>query len=687
MLAGNADEVTAAITARLGLSYEHFTKCVVLPQGEFARFLHDKPAARQDLLVSLLDLGVYERMAALAGERASAAKSGISVLEGRLHDVSMATPEAVAAAAARVEQLSGLVAALDAAMPEIAALDDEVGAIATDIERVAADVALLSAVAVPRGLAKLHDRLTASVVALERAGVEVTAAEAACAASELALTQLGDRATLVRWSDAHDRGAGLRERRVKGEVVVSERRADAAAAIEVVAVATSALDAAPRGRGGDGGGAPRARGACRSRRWCRLPGLPAACRDRSARESTGGNGQDKVGAREGRARGQSGQRGAGRSRQGARGRAESALANLDVELADVDQLLAGSPEPDEVRRLLAAHTKVSADVEAHRAALVDARAKHAAALADRETLSGEEADARAAYDDARDSLAPLKPPSRRGRSAAVLDEWTALVEWAALEAESRSASVRELEHAARTVAERREARMADLASRCVAAELEVLIGREPSSVHVKHSAVRARTTTRSWLGPRLRRRLRAELVEVERQRELAHGLALHLNANHFEKWLLDEAMTALADGATDLLRTLSGDQYSLRVDAKNGSFVVVDHRNADEVRSARTLSGGETFLASLALALALADRIAMLAARGSARLESIFLDEGFGSLDPDTLDVVASAIEELGATGRLVGVVSHVAELAERLPVRYEVRRAGNASTVERIDR
>jgi exonuclease SbcC len=181
--------------------------------------------------------------------------------------------------------------------------------------------------------------------------------------------------------------------------------------------------------------------------------------------------------------------------------------------------------------------------------------------------------------------------------------------------------------------------------------------------------------------------MRVELAAVEAERELAHGLALHLNAAHFEKWLLDEAMTALADGATDLLRTLSGDQYSLRVDPKNGSFVVVDHRNADEIRSARTLSGGETFLASLALALALADRIASLAARGAARLESIFLDEGFGTLDPDTLDVVASAIEELGASGRLVGVASHAAELAERLPVRFEVRRSGNASTVERIDR
>jgi exonuclease SbcC len=76
-----------------------------------------------------------------------------------------------------------------------------------------------------------------------------------------------------------------------------------------------------------------------------------------------------------------------------------------------------------------------------------------------------------------------------------------------------------------------------------------------------------------------------------------------------------------------------------------------------------------------------------MAANGAARLESMFLDEGFGTLDADTLDVVTTAIEELGASGRLVGVVSHVEDLAERLPVRFEVSRAGNASTIERVDR
>ena len=87
----------------------------------------------------------------------------------------------------------------------------------------------------------------------------------------------------------------------------------------------------------------------------------------------------------------------------------------------------------------------------------------------------------------------------------------------------------------------------------------------------------------------------------------------------------------------------------------------------------RTLSGGETFQASLALALALSSQISALAAAGAARLDSIFLDEGFGTLDAETLDVVATTLETLAQGERMVGVVTHVTALAERVPVRFRV--------------
>ena len=162
-------------------------------------------------------------------------------------------------------------------------------------------------------------------------------------------------------------------------------------------------------------------------------------------------------------------------------------------------------------------------------------------------------------------------------------------------------------------------------------------------------------------------------------------LGLHLGTRRFEQWLLNRALAQLVADASVRLRELSSHAYSLEVD-ESGAFQVVDHRNADELRSARTLSGGETFLASLALALSLADHVAHLATGTSARLDALFLDEGFGTLDPDALDVVAAALEELGAAGRMVGLISHVRELAERMPVRFEIRRTAATSTVERVD-
>ena len=102
-------------------------------------------------------------------------------------------------------------------------------------------------------------------------------------------------------------------------------------------------------------------------------------------------------------------------------------------------------------------------------------------------------------------------------------------------------------------------------------------------------------------------------------------------------------------------------------------------------RDTSTLSGGETFQASLALALALSDQLATLAAGGRTTLDSIFLDEGFGTLDPDALEIVAGTLENLAQGNRMVGVVTHVAALADRVPVRFEVSRDSRTSTIERV--
>jgi exonuclease SbcC len=155
-----------------------------------------------------------------------------------------------------------------------------------------------------------------------------------------------------------------------------------------------------------------------------------------------------------------------------------------------------------------------------------------------------------------------------------------------------------------------------------------------------------------------------------------------LRNDAFRNWLLDEVFAALVSGANRSLADLTKGQYSL--DMSGRDFEVIDNFNAGNRRSVKTLSGGETFLVSLALALSLADQVAE-SSMGTAQLDSIFLDEGFGTLDADTLEVVANVINELGASGKMVGIVTHVAELAEQMPKRYEVRKGASTAVIEEV--
>ena len=112
---------------------------------------------------------------------------------------------------------------------------------------------------------------------------------------------------------------------------------------------------------------------------------------------------------------------------------------------------------------------------------------------------------------------------------------------------------------------------------------------------------------------------------------------------------------------------------SSRRDARVGLGLAVLDRHTGRERSPSTLSGGETFYTSLSLALGLADVV--VAQAGGAQLDTLFIDEGFGSLDPDTLDDVMAVIDELRGNGRVVGIVSHVPDLKERISERLSVRR------------
>jgi exonuclease SbcC len=107
---------------------------------------------------------------------------------------------------------------------------------------------------------------------------------------------------------------------------------------------------------------------------------------------------------------------------------------------------------------------------------------------------------------------------------------------------------------------------------------------------------------------------------------------------------------------------------------------VVDRDMADELRAARSLSGGERFLVSLSLALALSG----LEGRSSF-VDTLFIDEGFGSLDQETLDIALDALESLHSRGRKVAVITHVAAMIDRIVVQVRVEKLGGGHSVVRL--
>ncbi len=152
-------------------------------------------------------------------------------------------------------------------------------------------------------------------------------------------------------------------------------------------------------------------------------------------------------------------------------------------------------------------------------------------------------------------------------------------------------------------------------------------------------------------------------------------------------YVLAYRLAQVVAAANERLDRMSDRRYTLEHTGRRGagetrgglSLVVRDDWSG-EARDPATLSGGETFVVSLALALGLADVVTQEA--GGADLDTLFVDEGFGALDAATLDDVMDTLDSLRDGGRVVGVVSHVAEMRDRIPTQLIVAKARSGSTV-----
>ena len=398
-------------------------------------------------------------------------------------------------------------------------------------------------------------------------------------------------------------------------------------------------------------------------------------------------------------------------------------ANADVAAGELAQVAVAGLEA-RVSELSAEQAEVGAELIALAESLAGAQAQAAHAVADLEAREAQVAAGRGTYGSVRERTAALvsSAASLEAQSASVLELSQGLAHLASavdradgeatragfvdlVDARSALLASAELERLERAVAEWEES-VATARTQLDSAGLRAVAGVDPgraaqavalATAELQRVELAARTAQdEATVARRQRERFAERLSEVqasaaERAELAASGeelVALDQYARGMAgsprmslvtfvlRYWFEQVVTA----ANVRLESMSAGKYELlrideaaRKDARVGLGLAVLDRHTGRERSPGTLSGGETFYTSLALALGLADVV--VAQAGGAQLDTLFIDEGFGSLDPDTLDDVMGVIDDLRGNGRVIGIVSHVPELKERIAERLTVRR------------
>ncbi|MEU4159877.1 SMC family ATPase [Actinoplanes sp. NPDC026670] len=697
VLAGTPAEMDAAVLDAVGLPYEQFTSCVVLPQGQFADFLHAKPATRQQILVNLLGLHVYEEVQVKAAERGKDAEAKLTVVEQQLGALEDATDEAVGQAAAELERMRELTAAVEAAVPGLRAAREAEVAASDARDAVDAELAALGSVRAPDGLDEAAGAVAAARESADRAAAEVQAAEEAEEKVRGELATAGDPGQLRVALDRHTELGRLIEQEewFAGKVSVADvEHRDTQAAAELAHAQNLGAqqlleqarqdyrDAQQRDRAAALRGHLTAGDACPV---CEqtvgvVPEVPRESAVRLAEEA-GNVAREEAESAQARWRERDAiARNAAFDLERKRGQYEHHLTRL----AEVRKAVEALPGVESLQQRLAELGALQHRLEDSGTAVRGAREALRAAQSVVRSAEERQRTAWRTFDSARDGLARFGPPPADREDLA--GAWCTLVGWAAGEHGRRLAARDEAESKVAAAHQQTVRARAGIVDLFTAAGAPGPASADEAGL-IRAAAVTAERAGAAWQRLTERReQARAALEQRDallRASRVAKSLAGHLRANNFERWLLEEALDLLVDGASRILRELTGGQYELM--HEKGEFFVVDHHDAGLRRGVRTLSGGETFQASLALALALSEQLAGMSTT-AASLESIVLDEGFGTLDAATLDVVAATLENLAARGdRMVGLVTHVHALAERVPVRFEVHKDARTAHVERV--
>ena len=177
-----------------------------------------------------------------------------------------------------------------------------------------------------------------------------------------------------------------------------------------------------------------------------------------------------------------------------------------------------------------------------------------------------------------------------------------------------------------------------------------------------------------------KKELEEKMKKIEEEQSIYDTIISDLVSNRLPEYILTTVMDTLFEKASENLGILTQGRYTLALDERD-NIVVLDMRNGGEKRSVETLSGGETFAASLALSISLRDLV-----QGNGILDTFFIDEGFGALDNETRAKVIEVLGALSGTGKLIGIITHVEDLAMNFPLGFRIKKMQDGSEVEIIN-
>ncbi|MBO0440435.1 AAA family ATPase [Candidatus Enterococcus ikei] len=218
------------------------------------------------------------------------------------------------------------------------------------------------------------------------------------------------------------------------------------------------------------------------------------------------------------------------------------------------------------------------------------------------------------------------------------------------------------------------------------AELTALIQAKEATYYQQQEKIQA--------NEKIQKQVKDLIASIEKQWEKVtalHQLTATVNGDNprktsLERYVLQTYLEEVLKVANQRLGLLTNNRYQFELNQDSGSYknqtgleINVYDDNAGSSRSAHTLSGGESFIAALALALSLAEVIQEQA--GGVLIEALFIDEGFGSLDEEALEMAMEALETIENEGRMIGIISHVSELKARIPQQLQIQTNGNGQS------